>query len=190
LRENECARSHAGRRDLNNHPVPMPTNAHHALPLIPESPEYTRIVPRLQTAAFGNLQCADAAHTSAASGNVIYEIRRYKHIIHSFVKFCTCVHRRRNPTFTSVGNEVANQKEHFLPSRKMKGSTDLGDWASRRESRDARFEGSRKTHPRCGRAMRSSVTVGVSSPAEQHDSLQPKSEINPRPGRRKRSERS
>jgi hypothetical protein len=59
----------------------------------------------------------------------------------------------------------------------MKGSIEVGDWASRRESRDRRFEGSRKTHPRCGRAMRSSVTVGVSSPAEQHGSIQPKSEI-------------
>jgi len=40
-------------------------------------------------------------------------------------------------------------------------------FASRRELRDARFEGNRKTHPRCGQAMQSSVAEGISSPVEQ-----------------------
>ena len=47
-------------------------------------------------------------------------IRKYKHLIHSSVKFCTCIHRRANPTLSSVGSNVANWKEHFLPRRKMK----------------------------------------------------------------------
>src|SRR6266567_5455442 len=51
---------------------------------------------------------------------LISRIRKYKHYIHSFVKICTCVHRCTNPTFTSVGSNVAIWKEHFLPRRKMK----------------------------------------------------------------------
>src|SRR5579863_8111991 len=58
---------------------------------------------------------------------LILRIRKYKHLIHSFVKFCTCVHRRVNPTLTSVGSNVAIWKEHFLLRRKVKGSIEVGD---------------------------------------------------------------
>lgn len=54
-------------------------------------------------------------------------IRKYKHLIHSFVNFCTCIHRRTNPNLSSVGSNVANWKEHFLPRRKMKDSVEVGD---------------------------------------------------------------
>jgi hypothetical protein len=47
----------------------------------------------------------------------------------------------------SVGSPVGNWKEHFLPSRKMKGSIEIEDSASRREPWDRRFEENRKLIP-------------------------------------------